>query len=197
VYARRAAGLEKSGAKSKTLPDYLLQAEAEAVIAAAHKLQPSGGFIGMALMLQWRAGLRISEAVSLRWQDVDLQLRQLKVVQGKGGKDRVVPLQPELWIQLQAISKFVNPRDRMVPLSATRVSQCLAIAVSDSAWSMPSLGAKRITTHTFRRSAAIHWLSNGVPLNQVQRWLGHESIQTTQIYLDLVADLPGMMDRVP
>jgi integrase len=54
-----------------------------------------------------------------------------------------------------------------------------------------------VGTHTLRHSAARHWLASGVPINVVSRWLGHSSIQTTLIYLEILPDPSGFMDRVP
>ena len=52
-------------------------------------------------------------------------------------------------------------------------------------------------THTLRHSAARYWLMNDVPINVVSRWLGHANLQTTMIYLQLVSDPGGYMERVP
>ena len=56
---------------------------------------------------------------------------------------------------------------------------------------------RSIGTHTLRHSAARHWLASGVPINVVSRWLGHASIQTTLVYLEVLPDLFGEMERVP
>lgn len=56
---------------------------------------------------------------------------------------------------------------------------------------------KVVKTHTLRHSAARHWLVNRVPINSVQRWLGHASMQTTLIYLEIVPDELGLMAGVP
>lgn len=56
---------------------------------------------------------------------------------------------------------------------------------------------KRITTHTLLHSAARHWSESGIPINVVSRLLGHASLQTTLIYLEVVGDLLGDIERVP
>ena len=56
---------------------------------------------------------------------------------------------------------------------------------------------KRISTHTLRHSYARHLLMNGIPINYLSRWLGHSSIQTTLIYLELVPDPTGSLAMVP
>ena len=62
----------------------------------------------------------------------------------------------------------------------------------------PSLSVgRKVGTHTLRHSAARHWLSSGIPINVVSRWLGHASLQTTLIYLEILPDPLGEMGRVP
>ena len=56
---------------------------------------------------------------------------------------------------------------------------------------------RKIGTHTLRHSYARHLLMNGIQINYLSRWLGHSSIQTTLIYLELVPDPSGSLDRVP
>ena len=56
---------------------------------------------------------------------------------------------------------------------------------------------RKVGTHTLRHSAARHWLASGIPINVVSRWLGHASLQTTLVYLEVLPDPLGEMDRVP
>ena len=63
-------------------------------------------------------------------------------------------------------------------------------------WGRSCPGA-RLGTHTLRHSYARHLLMNGIQINYLSRWLGHSSIQTTLIYLELVPDQSGSLDRVP
>ena len=56
---------------------------------------------------------------------------------------------------------------------------------------------KQVSTHTLRHSYARHLLINGIPINYLSRWLGHSSIQTTLIYLELVPDPTGSLAMVP
>ena len=55
---------------------------------------------------------------------------------------------------------------------------------------------RKVGTHTLRHSAARHWLSAGIPINVVSRWLGHSSLQTTLVYLEILPDPLGEMGRV-
>ena len=56
---------------------------------------------------------------------------------------------------------------------------------------------RKVGTHTLRHSAARHWLSSGIPINVVSRWLGHAGLQTTLVYLEILPDPLGEMGRVP
>ena len=56
---------------------------------------------------------------------------------------------------------------------------------------------RKVATHTLRHSCARHWLLNGIPINYVSRWLGHASIQTTLVYLELVPDPTGSLSTIP
>ena len=56
---------------------------------------------------------------------------------------------------------------------------------------------EKVGTHTLRHSGARHWLASGIPINVVSRWLGHASLQTTLIYLEILPDPTGYMDKVP
>ena len=74
------------------------------------------------------------------------------------------------------------------------VQETMARAIALGA-TMP--GRNKVGTHTLRHSAARHWLASGVPINVVSRWLGHASIQTTLVYLEILPDPVGYMERVP
>lgn len=178
------------------LPDYLTKSQVDVLLGSTTAMLPQAY---LPMMLQWRAGLRISEAVMLQWPDVDLDSRQLFIRNAKAG-DRTVPIQDQLLEELQAIRRYRLQGPFLIRLTARRIRQCYAAVVrhSVSLWpvDVPEISSKKIVTHTFRRSAAIHWMYCGVPTNQIQKWLGHKNLATTQIYLDLVSDLEGMMDRV-
>lgn len=182
---------------SGKLPEYLEYSEVESLLANAPH-----GKARFVMLCQWRAGLRIAEALKLTPADVylDTDMPTLKVRMGKGGKDRIVPVHPRLkeaflsrlqYSEAIALSKpfvSVNPSTtwRWVK-EAYRRAIILGV--------LPP--GKKIGTHTLRHSAARHWLANGVPINKVSIWLGHASIQTTLIYLRILPDAAGDMERVP
>lgn len=193
---KRVAQQRASGnvARRSTLPEYLLPTEVTALIHAA-----GHGQARLTMLIQWRAGLRVSEAVALTVEDLQLDGDQptLRVRLGKGHKDRVVPLHPELSSAFRQVIDFGNiRRGRLVNTTRSTAWRWVkqALARAQELGSIPT--GRWVGTHTLRHSAARHWLASGVPINHVSRWLGHASIQTTLIYLEILPDPTGYMKRV-
>ena len=153
------------------------------------------------LMLeQWRAGLRVSEALALEVADLslDTDLPTIRVRSGKGRKSRIVPVHPELGAAFQTALAYGNVYEgRIIDVHRTTAHRWVQKAVVRA----EQLGAippgREVSTHTFRHSYARHLLINGIPINYLSRWLGHSSIQTTLIYLELVPDPSGSLAAVP
>jgi len=186
------AGTKVAGQK---LPEYLYPQEVEALIRQAPHAQAR-----LVMLCQWRAGLRVSEALALEVADLGLadDNPTLRVRRGKGNKARLVPIHPELAVGLGNFLDYSNTR-RGKLFSAHRSTAWRW--VQDAAMKAIQLNqlpqGKEIGTHTLRHSFARHVLANGVPLNVLSKWLGHASIQTTLIYLEILPDPTGYMDRVP
>ena len=181
-------------ARSRKLPEYLDQPEVEALIDAAP--HPDCQLL---MLLQWRGGLRVSEALAVEVGDlyVDQEPPVLKVRQGKGGKDRLVPVHPELLAALQNHLRYRRMRSgRLVTADKSTVWRWYKRSAKKAQGTGGISGGRRIATHTLRHSAARHWLACGVPINQVSMWLGHASIQTTLVYLQLLPDPSNWMERV-
>ena len=151
------------------------------------------------MLCQWRAGLRISEALALEVRDLNFTDNPtLWVRQGKGSKSRIVPMHAEL---SGALHTFLGYTDvRRGPLFTPSRSTCWRWVrqATEKATKVGMMAPGKIVgTHTLRHSAARHWLASGVPINAVSRWLGHASLQTTLIYLELLGDPQAYMERVP
>ena len=187
----------KTNSPGKKLREYLEPAEVEALIKAA-----PNAMAGFCMMLQWRAGLRVGEAIKVKGSDVYLEAYppELKVRQGKGRKDRIVPLHPKLAGSLEnAIDMWKGAAgDPLIGTTRQRAWQWYKVAPKAcyAAGTIPGGQALRFM-HTLRHSAARYWLLNEVPINVVSKWLGHSQLQTTMVYLELVADPGGFMERVP
>ena len=160
--------------------------EVEALIQAAPHADAA-----MVMLTQWRAGLRIAEALALEVGDLHLAADPpvLKVRQGKGRKDRLVPIHGELQVALSNHMRY--KRLTAGPLVCVNSSTAwrwykAALAQAQQNGEIPQ--GRRVATHALRHSAARHWLASGVPLNRVSVWLGHASLQTTLIYLEILPD---------
>ena len=150
------------------------------------------------MLQQWRAGLRVSEALDLEVRDLSLDTASptIRVRSGKGGKTR--PVHPDLHAALSSALAYGGiSQGRIIEAHVTTARRWVKTAVKRA----EELGAistgKHISTHTLRHSYARHLLMNGIPINYLSRWLGHSSIQTTLIYLELVPDPTGSLAAVP
>lgn len=181
----------------RKLPEYLEPPQVEALLGAAQN-----GEHRLAMLVQWRAGLRVSEVLGLELKDLRFESDppMLAIRHGKGDKARMVPAHPELVEAVQVAMRYRRyqrfPRVIEAKNPATlwrwvKTAQRQAVKAGKLEKDLT------VRTHTLRHSAARHWLANGVPINVVSQWLGHSSLQTTLIYLQLMPDPMGYMDRVP
>ena len=181
--------------REKRIPEYLEADEVNAIIRAAPSPKAK-----LLMLQQWRAGLRVSEALDLELRDLSLDTSSptLRVRSGKDGKTRLVPVHPELHGALNnALAYGDISQGRIIEAHTTTAWRWVKTAVRRA----EELGAiapgKQVSTHTLRHSYARHLLMNGIPINYLSRWLGHSSIQTTLIYLELVPDPTGSLASVP
>ena len=135
------------------------------------------------LMTAYAAGLRISEVVALRLEDIDSQRMVLRVRQGKGRRDRNVMLSPRLLALLRGYWKVARPAEWLFPgdipgrpITAGSVHHICAQAARAA-----GLG-KHVTVHPLRHSFATHLLEAGTDLRTIQVLLGHDSPRTTAVY---------------
>jgi len=144
------------------------------------------------LMTLYATGLRIAETLALQLHDIDRQRMLIRVRQGKGGKDRYVPLSETLLEQLRRYWRSCRPPcwlfpgvDPDLPLTAGTVQKVCTKAARKAGLS------KKVTPHTFRHTFATHHLEAGTDLKTIQVLLGHRTLNTTSIYLHVAAQAPG------
>lgn len=118
---------------------------------------------------------------------------------GKGNKTRVVPLNPELEVALRATLEFGEflQGSKLVPVTRFTASRWMKVAVEKAVERGAIAPGRKISTHTLRHSFARHMLMHRVLINYLSRWMGHSSIQTTLIHLELVPDPEGSIRGVP
>ena len=151
-------------------------------------------------MVQWRAGLRVSEALALEVRDLllDSGMSTIHVRRGKGVKPRMSPVHPELHSALASSLQFGNitQGDKLIKASRSTADRWIRAAKSKAEDASVIPAGRRVSSHTLRHSYARHLLVNGIPINYLSHWLGHSSIQTTLIYLELVPDPTGSLAAV-
>ena len=149
------------------------------------------------MLLAVQTGLRLSKLTALRCEDVQLGVGAHVHVIGKGRKGRCTPLSKKpravmtAWLREppRAPDQPVFPNARGGRLSAHGVLYLLAKYVAVAAGRCPSPTTKRVSPHVLRHTTAMDLLQEGVEQRLLSLWLGHESIETTQIYLDANVEL--------
>ena len=134
----------------------------------------------LVLSLLYYAGLRLSEARKLRWEDIDEKRKIIHIKDAKGSKDRVVFLHKNLLSALNASGK----KDKEYVLLSERGNKYTERSIQEivKAASKKAAIRKKITPHTLRHSFATHLLEGGADIRHIQELLGHANLQTTQIY---------------
>ena len=171
--------------------DYLTLAEIEAVIATPDQSTWYGRRDRVMLVVALQTGLRVSELINLARGDVVLGAGAHVRCMGKGRKERSTPLRKDCvkvlraWLAESGGSQkdplFVSNRGEQ--LSRDAVEHLVRKHVLAAARQCPSLKKKRVTPHVLRHSAAMQLLQNGVDRTVIALWLGHESVETTQMYI--------------
>jgi len=180
------------GKRHKTKPvDFLTRDEIDALVAAPNQSIWAGRRDHTLLLVAVQTGLRASELVGLRCQDVVLGVGAHVRCLGKGRKERCTPLRKDAaaalrrWLQERngQLSDVVFPNAQGYPLSRDGVEYLLAKHLATARLACPSLNNKRVSPHVLRHSTAMELLQHGVDRSVIALWLGHESIDTTQVYI--------------
>lgn len=180
---------------TRPLVPFLSRPEVDALLAAPDQGSWSGRRDHALILLAVQTGLRLSELTSLRREDLHFGAGAHVRVIGKGRKERCTPLSKSTravltaWVRepLRAEDQPLFPNARGGRLSAHGVHYLLDKHVAVAAGQCSSLKNKRVSPHVLRHTTAMDLLQAGVDCSVIALWLGHESIETTQIYLD--ADL--------
>jgi site-specific recombinase XerD len=185
-------------AEPKTMPVVLSRQQVQQLLGMIRELRFS-----VCLRLMYYCGLRISEALHLEVKDILSQQNppRLHIRNAKGGKDRYVPLPGPMVEELRAYwrthrnPKLVFPAPAstsgpVVPVSQGQTCQPMSAASVQEVFRLARQAAgihPEATPHTLRHSYATHLLEEGVSVRQISSYLGHESLDTTAIYVHLTA----------
>jgi integrase/recombinase XerD len=139
------------------------------------------------VMLLYSTGMRLSEIAALKITDIDSKNMRIKVVQGKGAKDRFTILSEQVLLELRAYYIIYKPKEYLFngyrpgrPLSPRMIQHLVQKALLQV-----GLASKHYTVHTIRHSFATHLVDHGTDLHTVKELLGHSTLQTTMRYMHL------------
>ena len=181
--------------EARKLIGYLTRTEMQALLAALDRSTWAGRRDYALLMTLYNSGARVSEVTALKCDQVCFGASTFLQLIGKGRKERSVPLWPDTAQVLKAwfaelgddTGPIAFPNARGKALSREGVDYLLKQAMQRAIPTCPSLATKHLTPHVVRHTTAMHLLQAGVDIATIALWLGHESIETTHMYLQ--ADL--------
>ncbi|HEX8798102.1 MAG TPA: site-specific integrase, partial [Terriglobales bacterium] len=171
---------------------FLSHAELDALLGTPDLETWSGRRDHALLMVAVQTGLRLSELTGLKRQDVMVDTGAHVRCTGKGRKERCTPLTKQTravlknWLNepQKAHTEMLFPNARGDRLSGDGVRYILAKHIVTASKTCPSLLRKKVTPHVLRHTMAMELLQAGVDRAVIALWLGHESVETTQVYLD-------------
>ncbi|MDI6737954.1 MAG: tyrosine-type recombinase/integrase [Nanoarchaeota archaeon] len=176
--------------REKKLPYVLSRQEIRKMIESAANIKHR-----IIIELLYSTGIRLSELLELKVEDIDFEGGTIRVRQGKGAKDRVTIISPALASKIKAIKDtgiILEGRKgkysvKSVQLVLEKAARCAGIK-------------KKVTPHMLRHSFATHLLENGTDIRYIQALLGHYELKTTQIYTHVAAKklsaIPNPLDML-
>lgn len=171
--------------KSKHLPTVLSQEEIKLLLQSSNNLKHK-----LIITLLYSCGLRLSELINLKINDIDIEARKLHVKQAKGKKDRYLPLAERTTLVLKVYLNRYFPESYLIEgLKGGKYSTTSIQKVVKENCKKCGI-EKRVSPHTLRHSFATHLLENGTDLRYIQHLLGHNNIKTTEIYTHITQ--PGL-----
>jgi site-specific recombinase XerD len=168
---------------------YLDKPEMDAILTAPDRATPQGKRDHALLLFLYNSGARASEACTVRIADIDWHAQSVRIL-GKGNKHRTCPLWPATVEQLRLCAGQRGPEERVflnrngLPMTRFGIHTMVERHAASALILIPSLVGKKISPHVIRHSTATHLLRAGVDINTVRAWLGHVSINTTNIYAE-------------
>ncbi len=178
--------------KRKRFPNVFFKKEINAVFSAMEDPKTMVG-----AFLTFFCALRQNEVCTMKWQDIDLENKQVKVVDGKCHKDGFIPLSPvavpvlKKWRQLHPNEEYFLPPDSNDHpyMQNKALRNKFQKALKDAGLLIPTEKnasgnqQHQYKFHTLRHSRCTHLINNGVPIEQVQHFMRHDKIETTMVYI--------------
>ena len=173
-------------------PEILTDHEVQNLVRACSSRSPTGIRNRSLIVVLYRGGLRIAEALALRPKDVDCAEGTIRILHGKGNKARTVAIDPEAcavlerWLDVRTRRRISGRRRLFCTLEGKPMHpnyvRSLLVRKADQAGI-----EKRVHPHGLRHTMAAELAAEGVPINVIQRALGHSSAATTSRYIDHIA----------
>jgi integrase/recombinase XerD len=179
----------KKAAKG-TMP-YLEKAEMDAMLAAPDRRASQGARDHALLLFLYNAGARADEAARLTVADLDLGPSPAVRILGKGNKARLCPLWTSTASTLRALVAGRNSQDsvflnrRHEGMTRFGIYALVRRCAAQAARCVPSIATKHVSPHAIRHTTAVHLLRAGVDINTIRAWLGHVSLDTTNVYAEV------------
>lgn len=194
-YIAWAAAIRQVPFKKYAVPTItcLDRAEMTALLEAPGRSTGQGRREHALLLFLYNSGARASEAAQVKIADLDWYSRSVQIL-GKGQKLRTCPLWPVTLKALRPLTAGRDPAERVFlnrlsqPLTRSGVHAIVKRCAEAARRTTPSLATKSVGPHTIRHSTASHLLRSGVDLNTIRAWLGHVSLDTTNIYAEMDLD---------
>ena len=176
---------------STAILDYLSQKEMDAILET-----PSNSWIGnrdrTMFTIMYNTGVRVSEIIGMKVYDVSLERSKTIRVLGKGRKARLLPLWKSTatlvrqWIKSNRFNpdSYLFPSSRGKKMTRSTFAKRLTLTVEQAKVKCKELKSRSVSPHTLRHTMAMHFLQSGVDITVIAMWLGHESIETTHLYID-------------
>jgi site-specific recombinase XerD len=185
--------------KEQKIPNILTKEEVQEMISLTKNIKHK-----ILLELLYGCGLRVSEAAKIKISDLDLKEKILKINQGKGGKDRYVPIPTKTSHKIEFLLRLTEDTNPYLFPSghkdgyhiSIKTIQCVVKQAADRAQIK-----KNIHPHTLRHSYATHLLEQGTDIRIIQKLLGHAKLDTTQLYTQvstqLIKNVTSPLDNLP
>lgn len=169
---------------------YLDKSEMDALLAATDRYTAQGRRDHALMLFLYNSGARADEAAKLLINDFDLASSSVRIV-GKGAKQRQCPLWPVTVRELRFLVYGRSPAEhvflnrRGAPITRFGIHTLVERYALKAQVQRPSMAKKRVSPHTLRHTTACHLLRAGVDINTIRGWLGHVSLDTTNVYAEV------------
>jgi site-specific recombinase XerD len=173
--------------KNNKLPIVLSVEEVQKMFSVCENLKHK-----VILSLLYSCGLRVSELINLKWEDIDRSRMVINIIQAKGNKDRQVMLTPELIPLLEKYRHQYKTKEYVLngqnPEKQLKYSDRSVLEVIKQLSSKAGIN-KRVYTHLMRHCSFTHMVENGTDINLIQKLAGHSNVKTTAIYTHISHNL--------